>query len=392
MKARASSAVSLSPLVDHVVIIVKENHTYDNYFGSFPNSEGASSLIHEPDPPNVSPNHQHQTWMSRDQDQRYHVQYTESDIPTYFALARQYTLCDHFFSEVAGPSTPSHLMLITADSPVIDNPPFSSSPANLYDLRSFPLALQKAGLTWGNYGGYAFHYIRELAHLPANYSRDLFAHQAASGQLPSVSWLYGDGNPPYSEHPRQNVAQGSEWTGQQIQAIVDGGLWPRTVIFVTWDDWGGWYDHVVPPNVEKWDSKRAQYPGDAHPEFDGQQFRYGSRVPCLVISPYARKGFVSRTQHSHISLLKFCETLLGVLSINPRLDTADDMSDCFDPAQSPLPPPNLPAPTSLGRGGALPIPASPTKPPKSPPKPPSKSKGSPKPKPKGKPKPGRPHR
>jgi phospholipase C len=384
MKAIASSAVSLSPLVDHVVIIVKENHTYDNYFGTFPNSEGANNLTHEPDPPNVSPNHQHQTWMNRDKDQRYHVQYTESDIPTYFALARQYTLCDHFFSEVAGPSTPSHLMLIAADSPVIDNPPFSSSPANLYDLRSFPLALQKAGLTWGNYGGYAFHYIRELAHLPANYSRDLFAHQAASGQLPSVSWLYGDGNPPYSEHPQQNVAQGSEWTGQQIQAIVDGGLWPRTVIFVTWDDWGGWYDHVVPPNVEKWDSKRAQYPGDAHPEFDGQPFRYGSRVPCLVISPYVRKGFVSRTQHSHISLLKFCGTLLGIPSINPRLDTADDMSDCFDPAQSPLPPPKLPAPTFLGRGGA--VPASPAKPPKSPPKPPSKSKGNPKRK--GKPMPG----
>jgi len=390
---RASNAVSLSPLVDHVVIIVKENHTYDNYFGTFPNSEGASPLTHEPDPPNVSPNHQHQTWMKRDQDQRYHVQYIESDIPTYFALARQYTICDHFFSEVAGPSTPSHLMMmIAADSPVIDNPPFSSSPANLYDLRSFPLALQKAGLTWGNYGGYAFHYIRELAHLPANYSRDLFAHQAASGQLPSVSWLYGDGNPPYSEHPRENVAQGSEWTGQQIQAIVDGGLWPRTVIFVTWDDWGGWYDHVVPPNVEKWDSKRAQYPGDAHPEFDGQQFRYGSRVPCLVISPYARKGFVSRTQHSHIGLLKFCETLFGIPSINPRLETTDDMSDCFDPAQSPLPPPNLPAPTSLGRGGAVPVPTSPTKPPKSRTKPPSKSNRSPKPKQKGKPMPGRPHR
>jgi phospholipase C len=76
MKANASSAVSLSPLVDHVVIIVKENHTYDNYFGTFPNSEGANTLTHEPDPPNVSPNHQHQTWMNRDQDQRYHVQAT----------------------------------------------------------------------------------------------------------------------------------------------------------------------------------------------------------------------------------------------------------------------------------------------------------------------------
>ena len=383
MKAKAASAVSLSPLVDHVVIIVKENHTYDNYFGTFPNSEGDNKLGREPNPPNVSPDHRHETWMTRDSDQRYRVQYSEADIPTYFALARQYTICDHFFSEVAGPSTPSHLMLITADSPVINNPPFSSSPTNLYDLKSFPLALQKAGLTWGNYGGYAFHYIRELAALSQNHSRDLFAHQAAAGQLPSVSWVYGDGNPPYSEHPRQNITSGSEWTGQQIQAIVDGGLWPRTVVFVTWDDWGGWYDHVVPPNVEKWDSRRAQYPGDAHPEFDGQQFRYGSRVPCLVISPYARKGYVSQTQHSHISLVKFCQELFGVPSINARLDTADEMSDCFDTTQAPLPPPKIPAPTSLGRGGSGGA-SGPVHPPKPKPKP----KAHPKPKPA----PRRPHR
>jgi phospholipase C len=277
-------------------------------------------------------------------------------------------------------------MLITADSPVINNPPFSSSPTNLYKLKSFPLALQRAGLTWGNYGGYAFHYIEELAHLSQNYTRDLFAHQAASGQLPSVSWVYGDGNPPYSEHPRESVGQGSEWTGQLMQSIVAGGLWPRIVVFVTWDDWGGWYDHVVPPNVEQWDSTKAQFPGDAHPEFNGQQFRYGSRVPCLVISPYARKGYISNTQRSHISLLKFCQTLFGIQSINTRLDTADDMSDCFDPSQAPLPAPVLPAPTKLGRGA----PASPGKRPgwKPATKPP---KGKPKPAPKGKPKRGRKH-
>lgn len=342
MKAKPGNVASLSPLIDHVVIIVKENHTYDNYFGTFPGSAGDKKLGKAENPPKSDPNHRHEAWMKRDSDLTHRVQYSETDIPIYFALARQFTLCDHFFSEVAGPSTPSHLMLITADSPVINNPPFSTTPKNLYDLKSFPMALQKAGLTWGNFGGYAFHYIRELAALPSNHTRDLFAHQASSGQLPSVSWLYGDGNPPYSEHPTQNITVGSEWSGQQVQAIVDGGLWPRTIIFVTWDDWGGWFDHIVPPNVEQWDSKRAQYPSDAYPQFDGQQFRYGSRVPCLVISPYARQGYVSATQHSHISILKFCQTLFGIQSVNPRLDTADDMSDCFDPKQKPLPPPKFP--------------------------------------------------
>ena len=384
MKAKAGSAVTLSPLVDHVVIIVKENHTYDSYFGTFPNSEGDNRLGKAPNPPTFDPNHRHETWMKRDAEQRYRLQYSGADIPTYFALAKQFTLCDHFFSEVAGPSTPSHLMLITADSPVINNPPFSNSPTNLYDLKSLPMALQSAGLTWGNYGGYAFHYIRELAKSSQNHSRDLFAHQAAAGQLPSVSWIYGDGGSPnYSEHPTQNITPGSEWTGQQIQAIVDGGLWPRTVVFVTWDDWGGWYDHVVPPNIEQWDSRRAQYPGDAHPEFDGQQFRYGSRVPCLVISPYARKGYVSQTQRSHISLVKFCQSLFGIPSINPRLDTADDMSDCFDPTQAPLGPPKLPAPTALGGGGTVGGPGR-----VNPPRP----KPKPHPKPKPKPRPRRPRK
>ncbi len=387
MKAKAASAVTLSPMVDHVVIIVKENHTYDNYFGTFPNSEGDNQLGRAQDPPPDDPNHRHETWMVRAADQVHRVQYSEDNIPTYFALARQFTLCDHYFSEVAGPSTPNHLMLIAADSPVINNPHnhYRPSPSDVYDLQSLPGALEKAGLTWDNYGGYAFHYIHELAQHPGNHTSDLFAHDAAAGKLASVSWVYAEGKPSYSEHPRQDITPGSEWTGKQIQAIVDGGLWPRTVIFITWDDWGGWYDHVAPPNVETWDSRRAQRPEDAFPQFDGQQFRYGSRVPCLVISPYARQGYVSQTQRSHISLVKFCQSLLGIPSINPRLDTADDMSDCFDPTQAPLGPPKLPAPTVLSGGGTGGGPG-----PINPPTP--KPKPHPRPKPKPKPRPRRPRR
>jgi phospholipase C len=353
MSPKAAAAVSsLSPLVDHVVIIVKENHTYDNYFGKFPGSEGDSQLAPAQNPPPDDPDHRHEAWMVRDQDQVHRVQYSQADIPTYFALANQFTLCDHYFSEVAGPSTPNHLMLIAADAPIINNPKnmYHPSAGSPYNLHSLPLALEKAGMTWSNYGGYAFHYIAELAGHTGNHTRDLFVQNASSGKLPSVAWVYGDGRPPYSEHPLENVTAGSEFTGELIQAIVDGGLWPRTVVFVTWDDWGGWYDHVVPPNVEQWESRMSQNPSDAHPEFNGQQFRYGSRVPCLVISPYAKSRYVSSKERSHISLVKFCQSLFGIASINPRLNTADDMADCFDPTQQPLGPPNLPAPTMLAGG------------------------------------------
>jgi phospholipase C len=330
---------ALGNVVDRVVIIVKENHTFDNYFGTFPGAEGAH-LKRAANPPPDDPNHRHEAWEKRASDQVHKVQYVESDIPPYFALARQYTLCDHYFSEVAGPSTPNHLMLITADSPVINNPHnmYRPAPTDTYDLKSFPALMERSGLTWGNYGGYAFHYVKELASSSRNYTSDLFAHHAAAGTLPAVSWLYAEGKPSLSEHPRQNVTQGAQWTAAQLKAIVDGQLWGRTVVFITWDDWGGWFDHVTPPNVEPWKSA-GKRPADAFPAFDGQQFRYGSRVPCLVVSPYAKRGYVSKTQRSHISLVKFCQTLFGLQSINQRLDTADDMLDCFDPTQKPLPPP-----------------------------------------------------
>jgi phospholipase C len=74
----------------------------------------------------------------------------------------------------------------------------------------------------------------------------------------------------------------------QVNALVKGGLWSSSAIFITWDDWGGWYDHVVSPNVERWN-------GNTHPSYKGSQFRYGSRVGCLVLSPYAKTGYTSLT-------------------------------------------------------------------------------------------------
>jgi phospholipase C len=178
----------LTNRIDHVVIIVKENHTFDNYFGTFPGANG-SRLNPAQNPPPDDPNHRHEAWERRADDVAHKVQYSENDIPAYFSLARQYTLCDNYFSEVAGPSTPNHLMLICADAPVINNPhnQYRPSPKASYDLRSLPLALEHAGSTWANYGGYAFHYIKELAGSRSNHSSDLFVPHAAAGQLPAVA-------------------------------------------------------------------------------------------------------------------------------------------------------------------------------------------------------------
>jgi phospholipase C len=328
--------------IKHIVIIVKENHTFDNYFGTLPGADGAN-LPQAPDPPTGDPDHRHLAWMNRAADTAHKIQYKEKDIPAYFAYAREFTICDKYFSEVTGPSTPNHLMLICADAPIINNPVsmYRPKPGSAYKLSSLPKQLEKAGLTWGNYGGYAFQYIAELAGRHGSYTRDMFAHQAAAGKLPTVSWVYGDGRPDLSEHPVQKVTDGMNWTVQQVDAIVQGGLWNQVAIFVTWDDWGGWFDHVDPPVVEKWESSHAQNSADAHPEYNGQPFRYGSRVPCVVLSPYSKRGHVSHEVNSHVSLVKFCETTFGLQPLNDRDKSSNGMADCFDFTQKPLSPPTV---------------------------------------------------
>jgi len=119
--------------IEHIVIIVKENHAFDNYFGTFPNANG-ERLGQAENPPPFDPPHDHRTWMRRAGDPRFHLQYSETDIPSYFDYARKYTLCDNYFTEVAGPSTPNHLMLICADAPIINNPAhlYNPRPSNTY--------------------------------------------------------------------------------------------------------------------------------------------------------------------------------------------------------------------------------------------------------------------
>ncbi|MDE2058185.1 MAG: hypothetical protein KGL31_02405 [candidate division NC10 bacterium] len=328
--------------IQHVVIIVKENHSFDNYFGTFPGANGIK-LASAPNPPNDDPNHRHEAWMKRDADAVHRIQYKEADIPGYFKLAKKFTLCDNYFSEVAGPSTPNHLMLIAAAAPIINNPAhhYRPSPTDAYDLPSLPILLENKGLTWGNYGGYPFQYIKALKNHPGTRKTDEFIPDATNGHLPTISWLYAEGTPSLSEHPKQNVTQGMQWTLDQIKAVAAGPQWNSVAIFVTFDDWGGWFDHVTPQVVEKWDSSMAQRSQDAFPQFNGEPFRYGSRVPCLVVSPYAKQGYISKVLHSHVSLVRFCEDVFNLPHLNKRDAHADGMADCFDFTQAPKPFPKL---------------------------------------------------
>ena len=324
-------------LIQNVVIIVKENHTFDNYFGTFPGANGVV-LPAAANPPASDQPHDHKAWLNRATG-AVKLQYSQKDIPQYFNYAQQFTLCDNYFTEVASQSAPNHLMLLAAASPLIDDPSPSRTyqPNPPFDLPSLPAALQAAGLTWKSYCNPTNYpsYIKALKGSKNIVRQPQFDKDVAAGTLPNVSWLYGPGSPtPASEHPPENVTVGAQWTAARVSAIAKSKYWANCAIFITWDDWGGWYDHVTPPLKDTW-------PGGGPtkgPSYTGTPFSYGSRVGCLVISPFSKRG-VNHNFHSHVSLVKFCETIFGLKPLNARDAASDDMTDCFDFTQPPLPPP-----------------------------------------------------
>ena len=157
------------------------------------------TMPRSPNPQIQDPGHSHGAWLTRETT-AVREQFVEQDIPAYFAYASQFALCDNYFTDVAGPSTPNHLMLISADSPVIVNPPRYRLPVGQprFKLPTLPERLESKKLTWANYGGYAFDYFQGLHGRP-KFPADQFVEDAASGKLPTVSWVYGPHEA--SEHP-----------------------------------------------------------------------------------------------------------------------------------------------------------------------------------------------
>jgi phospholipase C len=143
---------------------------------------------------------------------------------------------------------------------------------------------------------------------------------AANGALPAVSWVMPTTN--RGEHPPDDIGNGQAWVTRVVNAAMRGPDWLHTAIFITWDDWGGFYDHVAPPQVD--------------------EFGLGMRVPLLVISPYAKQGYVDHTTGEFSSVLRFIEMNWGLPSLTRRDRSASDLSEAFDFSQAPRPPDPVP--------------------------------------------------
>jgi phospholipase C len=130
----------------------------------------------------------------------------------------------------------------------------------------------------------------------------------ANGRLAGVSWVNPSGRS--SDHPNSNDGSGPSWVASIVNAIGNSQYWDSTVIFITWDDWGGWYDHVAPTVINS--------------------YEYGFRVPMIVVSPFAKPGYVSHVTHDFGSILNFIEQVYHLQSLGYADALADDLSDCFN--------------------------------------------------------------
>ena len=353
--------------IDHIVFVIKENRTFDNYFGQFPGADGATTgktcdggerpLLPAPDRGYAS-GHSFTdgvTAINGGQMNCFtdvgYTQFSESQIPNYWAYARRFTLADEFFSSVYGPTGVEHLWTFASQSDrFVDHgrqlsrdeqeqvfrlegegangaaqlPQYWTERWPCTDVTVLPDRLDAAGISWKEYRGENewVQPLRMVRHVRFSsmwnnvVSSQDFVKDLRGGNLPAVSWL----TPPFplSDHPPQSVCAGENWTVKVLNELMQSPEWASTAVVLTWDDFGGYYDHVPPPHVD--------------------MYGLGPRVPTIIMSPYSRPGFIDHDTMEFASVLRLIETVFDVPPLTSRDANTDDMLSAFDFTQQPLDP------------------------------------------------------
>ncbi|MGK3992379.1 phospholipase C [Sorangium sp. So ce1024] len=267
--------------------------------------------------------------------------YGAAELPTYAQLVNQFAICDHWFCSHVGPTWPNRFIAFTGllnrdgeGEPEVDQPHFGTmTPIEAPTLFDH---LSERGISWRVYEhGYSFlrlytRYTFDLDKVVSfNHPTKGFLATAARGELPAVTWIepdYIDLPPGNDDHPPADMAQGQILVAKIVKALVESPQWERTMLIITYDEHGGFYDHVTPPK--------------AAPLLPPSQLcQLGPRVPAFVVSPYVTPGKVVNTKFDHTTiaatiLRRFCSPLPPRMS--PRADTANDLRELFDlPAPRP---------------------------------------------------------
>lgn len=367
------TAATATP-IEHLVVVMQQNHTYDNYFGTYPGGEGLPSDVCMPASPSIAADraciapfyldtypvtelsNALSTFAAQYNDglmngfavslYRRHLDgkvamghYDDRGIPYYWNLADEFVLFDHYFSSAHTGSIMNRMFWISG-APGSDNGRIP--PGGYGDLPTIFDRLQDRGISWKFYirnydPDLNYRTLPQLDYLPPQtqwaplLSFDRFLDDPAlssrivdldeyfadvrTGDLPAVAYVLLLGA---SEHPPGDLALGQRVTRSMIQALMQSDAWDNSAFMITYDDWGGWYDHVPPPQVD--------------------QYGYGFRVPTLLVSAYARKGYIDSTQLDHTSFLKFIESNWGIPPLAQRDAAANNFMSAFDLSSPPRPP------------------------------------------------------
>jgi hypothetical protein len=330
--------------VEHVVVLVQENHTMDNYFAGLApwGVNVAAGWPVEANPPakdQPHDRHAYYQWLTNAKATRTSFE-TLAVLPYYSYLALTGALLENHCSGFGTNSTPNHLLIVGGQSPTMRNPPFTKPPE--WDLPSLPGLADDHQVSWRCYcplGGYPVSFYTQLKGSPNVVATGQFHTDAQAGQLPALSMIWHD--TPDDEHPPADVTLGQAAIRKMVDAVGAAGAWDTTVFMLTWDDWGGWDDHVATPNVEH--------------TSDGIQCAFGPRVPLLMFGgPVA--PVIDPRWNSHVAITKTVIQLLGLPDLGvPRVDDDPGLTDLVTdhpvtaippaaPAVAPLPPAPSPTP------------------------------------------------
>jgi phospholipase C len=371
LTARSAQAGSSGGIanIDHVVVLMQENRSFDSYFSQL-HFEGQPKSSVESAKPNPNPlgglpihpflttnpcttadlNHgwdgthneidggRMDGFTTQNQDptdptgSRTMGFYDRRTLPFYYGIANEFSIADRYFASVPGPTFPNRFYLLTGTSFG-----YTSNVIKTYTQKTIFQSLDEATtpVSWKIYLASAqvellFKYVQDHAtgHV---FPISQYFTDAANGTLPQVSFVESNGfgtvNTETDEHPPANVQVGEKFTHDIISALVNSPDWASAAMFLAYDEHGGYYDHVSPPAAVPPDNIPPMVaPGDPFNAFN----RYGVRVPATVISPYSAPHHVSHVVYDHTSILKFIETRFGLPPLTRRDAVADPMLDMFD--------------------------------------------------------------
>jgi phospholipase C len=349
--------------IDHVVVVMMENRSFDHIMGWLPGADGKQAGLSYTDAAGVShstfplapdfqgcsyndPDHSYDGsrvawdngacdgWLRAGKNDAFSIgYYRQGDLPFLGRAAPAFTACDRYFAPILAPTFPNRFYLHTGVTDRLDNAFTRNYSPTIWDR------LAAARLRGGYYCGnvnFLLLWNQKYNSITHDYTR--FYADCKTGKLPAFSLVdpnytledtgpeSGIGN---DDHPHSDIRAGEYFLSTIYNAVVQGPAWPRTLLIVTFDEWGGFFEHVPPPVA---------------PDVDPRFTQRGFRIPCLLISPYARRGKVAHSVYDHTSILKLVEWRFGLEPLSVRDRAANNLAAELDFSHRNLTAPKIVAP------------------------------------------------